>query len=144
MSYLPEIYYYGTLAPLSSVYFGDKSGQLYTPGSIASADWDFGDGSSIISAGLTDIVEHEFSSTGGFDITLSAFGFSENYGVDTEYITIYDNIFHSLAALTTESFTVKVTDDVERQDILELNQMVHQITGIYNLKLNNYVQGDVV
>ena len=90
MSYLPEIYYYGTLAPLSSVYFEDKSGYLYFPGSIVSADWDFGDGSISSTTDLTATLEHSYTAVGTYTVNLSAYDISGHVGVDTEQVVIFE------------------------------------------------------
>ena len=91
---LPVPGYTGILSAGEDITFEDESAPFYFAGTVVSADWDFGDGStsSTTAPNLTATLVHKYTSIGLYDVSVSAFDVSGNIGVATTTVPLFSTL----------------------------------------------------
>lgn len=87
---LPSITYTGILSANENITFTDISAP-YFPGTVISADWDFGDSSTSSTTNLTATMVHKYSSLGSYEVSVTAYDISGNEGVGTTTVPLFSN-----------------------------------------------------
>lgn len=87
----PLIDFTGNPLTSATLTFWDDSGALYFPGTVVSANWDFGDGNTSATTILTATFEHIYYNAGNYTVSLSAYDISGNISIDTGIISILVN-----------------------------------------------------
>lgn len=92
ISRLPSPSYTGTLSAGEDITFTDVSAPFYFAGTVVSADWNFGDGSTSSTTDLTASLVHQYTGVGNYTVSVTAYDVSGNEGVASTNVPLFSTL----------------------------------------------------